>query len=637
MNTGHNKYELLVDSVIDYAIYLLDLDGSVASWNAGAERSTGYTADEVLGKHVRMFHTDDERATGEPDRQLRKVRTEGRLETEGWRRRKDGTLYWANVVLDLVKTADGTPIGYASVTRDLTERKRAEDNLRRSEEQFRLLLQGVGDCAIYMIDPNGFITSWNTGAQRIKGYTREEILGKHLSTFYTLEDRASGELNRALGTAAETGRYESEGWRVRKDGTSFWAHVIIDRINDDDGRHIGFAKITRDITARRNADIALTEAREALFQSQKLEAVGQLTGGVAHDFNNLLMAVIGSLELLETRLTHDPQSLNLLANALAGARRGAALTKRMLAFARKQELSPTSVDVQTLVQGIAPLLQRSAGPTITVDTVFPLALHYTLVDGNQLELALLNLVMNARDAMPDGGHIIISAKNQTVDSDSHRTGLGQGEYVSLTVTDEGTGMDPDTLNRAMEPFFTTKGIGKGTGLGLSMVHGLAEQSGGRLVLRSELGRGTTAELWLPVSSLQQQVAEPLGDEPPVVSTSAGALTILVVDDDPLIAMTMTAVLNDLGHLTVECNSARDALEQLEQKAYFDLMITDYAMPGMNGHQLAQEVKARWPHLPIILASGYAELPEGAAKTVLRLPKPFGREDLVRVIDAAAAA
>jgi PAS domain S-box-containing protein len=633
--TGQNKYELLVDSVVDYAICLINLDGTIASWNVGSERSAGYSASEVLGQHVRMFYTEQARAAGEPELALVTAFEEGRVETEGWRCRKDGTQYWANMVLDLVKTADGTPIGFASITRDLTERKQAEDRLRHSEEQFRLLLQGVGDCAIYMLNQDGLITSWNTGAQRIKGYTRDEILGKHLSTFYTLEDRAAGEPQRALGVAASTGRFEAEGWRVRKDGTSFWAHVIIDRITDDNGRHVGFAKVTRDITARRDADAALADAREALFQSQKLEAIGQLTGGVAHDFNNLLMAVIGSLELMEPRLTHDAQALNLLGNALAGARRGAALTKRMLAFARKQELKPTAIDVRALVQEISSLLQRSAGPTITIDTVFPLTLHHTLVDGNQLELALLNLVMNARDAMPDGGHIIITSRNETIEQAGHRTALPPGNYVSLSVTDDGHGMDAATLERAAEPFFTTKGIGKGTGLGLSMVHGLAEQSGGRLLLRSQQGRGTTAELWLPIAGTSA-AAPARATEPEPEAHASTAQSILVVDDDPLIAMTITAVLNDLGHVTVEAHSAREALEQLSQKNYFDVMITDYAMPVMNGLQLIEEVQSRWPGLPIILASGYAELPEGSARQVLRLPKPFGRADLVRVVEAAVA-
>jgi len=632
----HNKYELLVDAVVDYAIYLLDLEGHVASWNSGAARGTGYDASEIMGRHFGCFYPEEDQQAGEPQLGLQRAKDEGRFETEGWRLRKDGTRYWANVVIDPVRTSDGQLVGYASVTRDLTERKEAEDRLHRSEEQFRLLVQGVGDCAIYMLDPNGYITSWNTGAQRIKGYTREEILGKHLSTFYTLEDRAQQAPQRALGIAAETGRFEAEGWRMRKDGTSFWAHAIIDRICDDAGRHVGFAKITRDITARRNADIALAEAREALFQSQKLEAIGQLTGGVAHDFNNLLMAVLGSLEILESRLQQDPVALNLLANAVAGAQRGAALTKRMLAFARKQELRPTAVDLKALIQGMSALLQRSAGPTIVIDTLFPLTLDRVQVDNNQLELALLNLVMNARDAMANGGHIVIAARCENVANPKHRTGLAQGNYVCIAVTDEGHGMDQATLDRAMDPFFTTKGVGKGTGLGLSMVHGLAEQSGGRLVLHSAVGQGTTAELWFPVAPVASEPeAAPTAPAPASVPAKLGKKCILVVDDDPLIAMTMNAVLSDLGHESHEAHSGRVALEMLEIGSHFDIVITDYAMPGMNGLQLIEHIRERWPNLPIILASGYAELPEGTSRELVRLPKPFGRDDLVRAVERAS--
>lgn len=629
------KYELLVDTVVDYAIFLLDPTGHIASWNKGAERSTGYLSEEVIGRHFSWFYAQDEQEADEPTRALAKARNEGRFEAEGWKRRKDGRRYWASTVLDLAASADGEVMGYAVVTRDLTEKKEAEDRLRHSEDQFRLLVQGVGDCAIYMLDPTGHITSWNTGAQRIKGYGRDEILGKHLSTFYTLDDRAKREPERALGIALETGRYESEGWRVRKDGSSFWANAIIDRITDDDGHHVGFAKVTRDITAKRDADVALAEAREALFQSQKLEAVGQLTGGVAHDFNNLLMAVIGSLELLEVRLAQDPHALNLLANALAGARRGAALTKRLLAFARKQELTPTAIDVRSLVQGMGGLLQRSAGPTITIDTVFPLALHHIYVDGNQLELALLNLVMNARDAMSEGGQIIITAKSETIELNAHRSALPKGQYVCVGVTDEGHGMDEATLARSMEPFFTTKGVGKGTGLGLSMVHGLAEQSGGRLILRSAVGRGTTAELWLPTAPTPADTSAKPSPSAPSPSAIT-PLTILVVDDDPLIAMTMDAVLTDMGHRTLMAHSGQDALSMLERQPDVELLITDYAMPGMNGAQLVQEVRQRWPTMRIVLASGYAELPEGSAQGIARLPKPFGRAALLKAVNGAAS-
>ena len=628
-----NKYRLLVDAIIDYSICMLDIDGHISSWNSGAQRSTGYRADEIIGQHFACLYSNEDRLAVKPDEDLLTARSEGRFETESWRIRKDGTQFLASVVIDPVRTHDGTLIGYAKITRDLTERQQDKNRLRHSEEQFRRLVHSVEDYAIYMLDPQGLVSSWNSGAQRIKGYSANEIIGQHFSLFYTLEDRATHEPERALRIATETGRFEKEGWRLRKDGSSFWAHVVIDRILDDDGEHIGFAKVTQDITNKRDADLALAEAREALFQSQKLEAVGQLTGGVAHDFNNLLMAVLASLELLESHLRDDPRALNLLANAVAGAKRGAALTQRMLAFARKQELKPTPVDIKALIQGISGLLQRSAGPTITIDTVFPLTLEQVLVDSNQLELALLNLVMNARDAMPDGGRIIIAARTENVRQGNHRTGLPTGSYVCIALTDEGHGMDPETLQRAMEPFFTTKGIGKGTGLGLSMVHGLAEQSGGRLVMHSAVAHGTTAELWLPMAAAQADRAPLI--EPPVVSPVQGAgLSILVVDDDPLIAMTMNAVLTDMGHQSREAHSGKVALELLETGCVVDVIITDYAMPGMTGIQFAERVKAQWPALPVILASGYAELPEDSGTDIIRLPKPYGRADLIRAINLA---
>jgi PAS domain S-box-containing protein len=633
------KYRLLIDSIVDYAICMLDPDGMVSSWNSGAQRSKGYVAGEIIGKHFSSFYLEEDRLAGKPEEGLMRARTEGRFETEGWRVRKDGTRFWANVVIDPVWDDDGSLAGYAKVTRDLTAQQQDKDLLRKSEEQFRILVQGVADYAIYMLDTEGLVSSWNSGAQRIKGFAADEIVGKHFSMFYTAEDRANKEPERALRLALETGRYEKEGLRLRKGGTPFWAHVVLDRILDDEGRHIGFAKITRDITDKREADMALADAREALFQSQKLEAVGQLTGGVAHDFNNLLMAILSCLELLESQCQDKPQALSLLANATSGAQRGAALTQRMLAFARKQELKPTRVDLRDLVRDIGDLLQRSAGPTVTIDTLFPLSINNVLVDGNQLELALLNLVMNARDAMPNGGRITIATRQETIRRAPHRTGLPVGHYICLAVTDEGQGMDAATLQRAMEPFFTTKGVGKGTGLGLSMVHGLAEQSGGRLVMHSAVGRGTTAEMWLPMAPLQVEAdmeAEetPRGAAEPVVPFAP--LTVMVVDDDPLIAMTMNAVLSHLGHQSLEAQSGRQALELLESCGHVDVVITDYAMPGMTGIQFAQRVKERWPTLPIILASGFAEMPEDFADDILRLPKPYGRADLIRALEQATS-
>nr|WP_250901730.1 MULTISPECIES: PAS domain-containing sensor histidine kinase [unclassified Dyella] len=610
---------------------MLDTDGAVRSWNKGAERCEGYAAQDVIGASFDTFFVPDDRALGLPADILAKALEHGRHDLECWQLRKDGSRFWAHLTVDPASGDGSEHSGFAILLHDLTEARQAAETLRRSEEQFRILVQGVIDYAIYLIDPEGKVSSWNAGAQRIKGYAPREIIGKHFSTFYTDEDRERDLPAKGLATAARIGRFENEGWRVRKDGSRFWAHIVIDRILDDQGRHVGYAKITRDITARREAEQELANTREALFHAQKMEAVGQLTGGVAHDFNNLLMAVIGNLELLIRRLQHDPSSLALLNNALSGAERGATLTKRMLAFARRQELKPAALDLRPLARNLVGLMERSLGPRIGVDLAFPISLERVLVDGNQLELAILNLVMNARDAMPEGGRITLGAQSVQVD-EGHAVGLAPGRYVCLAVTDEGQGMDAATLERATEPFFTTKGVGKGTGLGLSMVHGLAEQSGGRLVLHSEADRGTRAEVWLPVAPAETQTEAPPSpmDEP----SRNGQLRVMLVDDDPLILATTAAVLEDMGHLTYEKSSANEALEALFGGVELDLLITDQMMPGVQGHQLLLQVRAQWPQLPAILASGYSETPKELPGNVVRLAKPYGRAELMQAIDKA---
>lgn len=625
------RYRLLVDAIFDYAIYMLDAAGRVTSWNAGAQRFKGYRPEEIIGEHFSRFYTDDDRADGLPARALHTAAEEGRFEAEGWRVRKDGTRFWAHVIIDPVRSSEGELVGYAKVTRDLTERKAAEETLRSSQEQFRLLVQGVTDYAIYMLDAQGRVSSWNTGAQRIKGYQAHEIIGQHFSRFYAERDREAGEPAKALRTAAEEGRFEKEAWRVRKDGTRFWAHVIIDPIRDNRGRVIGYAKITRDVTERREAQRALDQARQALFQSQKMDAIGQLTGGVAHDFNNLLMAVLGSLELLRKRLPDDdPKARALLENAVQGARRGSALTQRMLAFARKQELRLEGVDVPSLVHGMTELLQRSLGPSIELVARFPQDLPPALTDANQLEMALLNLAVNGRDAMPDGGRIRIEGAAEIL-AEGAAIGLPAGEYVRLSVIDQGEGMDEATLARATEPFYTTKGVGKGTGLGLPMVHGLAEQSGGRLLLQSRPGHGTHIDLWLPRAdaigasrAAQTDAAAEAGEAP------FKPLVVLAVDDDGLVLMNTAAMLDDLGHRALTAASGAEALEILEQNRV-DVVITDHAMPQMTGLQLAEAIAERRPGVPVVLATGYAELPPGAGEDLARLAKPYSQADLARVL------
>ncbi len=632
--SAEDRYRLLVDSVTDYALYMLDPDGIVVSWNSGAQRLKGYTEQEIVGQHFSRFYPEADIRNGMPARTLQTARTEGRFEAEGWRVRKSGERFWAHVIVDPILSSTRHLLGFAKVTRDLSERRVAEESLRRSEEQFRLLVQGVTDYAIYMLDPHGIVTSWNSGAQRIKGYSPDEVIGTHFSRFYREKDRERGQPAIALATAAAEGRFESEGWRVRKDGTEFWANVVVDPIRDASGEIIGFAKITRDVTEKREAQLALERAREALFQSQKLDAIGQLTGGVAHDFNNLLMVVLTSLELIRRRIPDDEMLRRLVNNAMQGARRGATLTQRMLAFARRQELKPVAVDVSALVLGMRDLLERSLGPTIHLVSEFPGELHPVLIDANQLELAILNLAVNARDAMPRGGTLTVSAKLETIVEPSGT--LAPGTYVCLAMADDGTGMDDQTLAHAAEPFFTTKGAGKGTGLGLPMAHGLAAQSGGRLLLTSCVGAGTTVELWLPTAQVAagsaRDVRAPVED-----AERAASMLIVAVDDDALVLEGTVSMLQDLGHKVLSVNSGQQALDLILNEPDASLLITDQMMPGMTGAELIERVASARPQMPAILATGFGEVPGDLNRMALRLTKPYDQKQLADAIRTALAA
>jgi PAS domain S-box-containing protein len=547
-----------------------------------------------------------------------------------------------------IALSDGTT-GQFAITRDVTERNKSRDALLRlnaeleenvkgrtreleaalrrlqeSERSFELLVESVTDYALYMVDPTGRVVSWNSGAKRIKGYEAAEIIGKNFECFYSDQDRAAGIPATGLRTAAREGRLETEGWRVRKDGTRFWANVIIDAIHID-GHLVGFAKITRDITERRAADARLRQA-------QKMEAVGQFTGGAAHDFNNLLMAILGSLEILRKRLPNDPRLLALLDNAMQGAKRGSTLTQRMLAFARRQELKQEAVDLAQLVNNMLELLERSLGPTINIETRLPREIVRVRTDANQLETALLNLAINSRDAMPDGGTITISVAEHSITA-AHSTGLPPGAYACLAVSDTGHGMDEVTLAHATEPFFTTKGIGKGTGLGLSMVDGLTGQSGGKLIVQSVLGRGTTMELWFPITALADATGERNATEAAEKAQTERQLCILAVDDDSLVLANVAAMLEDLGHRVIAVGSGARAIEEIESTPAIDLVITDQAMPVMTGTQLIEFLRKRRPALPVILATGYAELPQGVSPSIGRLSKPFTQRALAEALAA----
>jgi PAS domain S-box-containing protein len=505
------------------------------------------------------------------------------------------------------------------------------------DARYRLLIDAIHDYAIYMLDLGGHVSSWNPGAHRFKGYETHEILGRHYSCFYTEDAQAAGLPARNLRLAAAEGRFEDEGWRVRRDGSRFWAHVVIDAIRDDDGDLIGFAKITRDITAQHETQKALEQAQQSLFQAQKMESIGQLTGGVAHDFNNLLMAILGSLELVQKRIggVADAKTMSLLDNAILGAQRGASLTRRMLAFARRQELKTEPLEIPALVRDMTGLLERSIGPGVRIRTRFAPHLPLVVTDSNQLEGAVMNLVVNARDAMPEGGQITIAARQETLEK-TNTLALPAGDYVCLSVADTGAGMDELTLAHATEPFFTTKGVGKGTGLGLPMVHGLAEQSGGRLRLTSRPGDGTTVEIWLPAMIGDGGIPVRGTSEPDLAAGRAiPPRKVLAVDDDSLVLMNTGAMLEDLGHAVLEASSGAEALQMLRDHPEIDMLITDQAMPNMTGLQLAEAIRALRPDMPVILATGFAELPPGADPDMERLSKPFTQAELAEAVGRVA--
>jgi PAS domain S-box-containing protein len=628
-----HSYERLVQSVVDYAIFGLDPQGRVESWNPGAERIKGYSAKEIIGQHFSLFYTPEDREAQGPQRALRQAAEEGRFAAEGWRVRKDGSRFWAMVVIDPIRE-NGELIGFAKITRDITEQRQAHLEALESERRFRLLVQGVTDYAIYMLDPQGHITNWNTGAQQIKGYSADEIVGKHFSQFYTPEDLEARVPWTALDTAAREGRFTAEAWRQRKDGSRFWASVVIDAIRDDAGELIGFAKVTRDLSERREAQLELERAQHALFQAQKMEAVGQLTGGVAHDFNNLLAGIGGSLELIKTRLAQGRiNELDRYVTAAQGAAsRAATLTHRLLAFSRQQTLEPKPVDANRLVAGMEELVRRTVGPSAMIETVLTAGLWSCFCDPNQLENAILNLCINARDAMPDGGHVTIETANTWIDQSAARErDMPPGQYVAICVTDTGTGMAPDVVARAFDPFFTTKPAGKGTGLGLSMIYGFAKQSGGQARIYSEVGQGTTVKIYLPRHRGDTVEAE-VSEAHEVAPRAHAGETVLVVDDEPTIRMLVADTLADLGYQAIEAGDAASGLKVLDSDAKIDLLITDVGLPGrMNGKQMVDAARVKRPQLKVLFITGYAEnatISNGHLEAGMHvLSKPFPMETL----------
>ncbi|MES2403939.1 MAG: MEDS domain-containing protein [Pseudomonadota bacterium] len=503
--------------------------------------------------------------------------------------------------------------------------QRTED-LRRSELLLETLLAGITDYAIVLLDAEGRVLTWNTGGERIFGYDADEILGSHFSRFYTRAEHDEGAPQRALRVAREKGVHEIEAWRTRKNGTRFWASAMLMAIRDDDGHVTGYAKVIRDLTDARVAE-------ERLQQAQRMEVVGQLTGGIAHDFNNLLTIILGNIDEV-LRLHPDDNAVRTAAERVSGAaERAATLTRQLLAFSRRQALKPVPVNATMLLAGMSDMLQRTLGEHVRVRTTFS-GNWPCEVDAHQLESAILNLAIHARDAMPEGGYLSLDVSNAQLDNELLGDDRVSGDYVVITVADTGTGMPAEILERACEPFFTTKPLGRGTGLGLSQVYGFVRQSGGHLTLASEPGAGTTIRIFLPRTRDEKNASARTA---PPASMPRGHETVLLVEDEAGVRQYCADLLRELGYTVLEAGDALAALRMLDEHPGIELLLTDVGLPVMNGGELAKRAQAKRPDLAVLFASGY---PRGIVQQRGQLPsdvellsKPYTRTQLAQRVRA----
>lgn len=634
---GSSNFQRLVEGVSDYAIYMLDVDGHVVSWNRGAQRIKHYTAAEILGRHFRIFYPPDACAELEPERNLELARDRGRFETTGWRLRKDGSVFWAHVAIQPLRDARGTLIGYAKVTSDITEQRRAEQVIREADARIATLIETVVD-GVILTDRHGLIKTFNLACHRLFGYAAEDVIGSHISM---LMPAANAELVQSFFRSGRTAADERIGsvremTGLRRDGSTFPIDLSIGETVQE-GESV-FVAVIHDLTERKHTE-------EQLVQAQKMEIVGQLSGGIAHDFNNLLTVIVGNAEFLSDQLKAR-QDLRSLARDIGEAgQRGAELTQRLLAFSRRQTLKPVEIDCNELLESMHKLLRRTMREDIAIDTELEADLRAAYADRTQLESAILNLALNAQDAMVGGGRLSITTANVLLDTSYQLVNkdVRPGNYVLVAVTDNGSGMPKEVLDRVFEPFYTTKEVGKGSGLGLSMVYGFVKQSNGHVSIYSEPGLGTTVRLYLPAAGNGRPLPAQASDA--VEHLAARGEVLLIVEDDPFVRSYAVMCLRSLGYTVIAAIDGAEALQILDGDTHIDILFTDVVMPGgISGWELAETALARRGELRVLLTSGYAlDTIAGRSRGRGDLPiltKPYRKAELAQrlrdVMDAPPA-
>lgn len=641
---GEARYRQIVEGAEDFAIVTMDAHGIITGWNSGAENVIGYSRDEAIGQSGELFYTDADKAAGVFEDEMGRARSDGRAVNERWHLTKTGRRFWGSGLMMPLAMDHG---GYVKIFQDRTAEHVSEAARLDSEERLRLATENA-EVGFWDVEGGMNTLHWPPRTKAMFGISADApvSMDDFYSGLHPDDAEATGEAYAAAADPERRALYDVEYRTIGKeDGVIRWVAAKGRGVFDDAGRCIRVTGTAIDITARKAMELELRDlnntleqrvaertnelivSQEALRQSQKMEAMGQLTGGVAHDFNNLLTPIVGSLDMLQRKGLGNEREQRLIAGAMQSAERAKTLVQRLLAFARRQPLQSVPVDIAALVHGMGDLVASTTGPQIKVVVDAEAGLPRAMADANQLEMALLNLSVNARDAMPDGGTLRISANVGRIDG-ANDSNLEPGDYIRLSVADTGSGMDEATLARAVEPFFSTKGVGQGTGLGLSMVHGLASQLGGALVIRSRVGMGTNMELWLPQSAVTAAPIETATGDSQITPLSGKAL---LVDDEELVRLSTADMLADLGYEVVEASSAEQALRLLGDGMKIDLLVTDHLMPGMTGVDLAREVRRRLPDIPTLLVSGFAEV-EGLDAALPRLVKPFRKDELAASIE-----